>query len=67
MRNMTATVEGDDLVIRIKIDAQTIADSPLSSSGKTKLIGMTAGRMEAVELPGVSKAWLSVSLMAKPD
>lgn len=47
--NVKCSLEKGELVIRIKADAKAMAAAPLSSTGKTRLLGSTGG---AVPVPG---------------
>jgi hypothetical protein len=41
--NVTHKLEGDELVIRIKVDPGAVQSAPLSGSGKTHLVASSGG------------------------
>lgn len=52
--NVTYAIEGEDLVLRVKLTQGTIAAAPPSSTGKTVVIGSTGGGIPAAPaFPGV--------------
>ena len=63
MHNVSHEVANGELVIRVKIDASTLAAAPPSSSGKTRLVGSTGGPL-AIAVPGATVTF-SLNVMNK--
>lgn len=64
---ITASWQGDNLVLVIPCDVKTIANAPMTSSGRTKLVATTRG-WQSLERPSDGKR-VSVQLgaVAKPE
>ena len=56
--------ESNTLTLVIPVTADAIKGAPMSSSGKSKLVGNTAGFVKVPEVPGLS---LSLCASLKPD
>ena len=55
MHNVTHTVEGNELVIRVPLTPAAINGAPPSSTGKTRLVGSSSGYI-GVAAPNVKGA-----------
>lgn len=61
VHNVIANIEGDFLVIRVRVDAATIKFSPISKSGKSKLLASSGGFLPVADVPGMALS-LNVSI-----
>jgi hypothetical protein len=65
MHNVTHTVEGDTLVIRVKVGPDAINAAPPSTTGKTHLVAST-GAAVPIDVPGCKRAVsFSANVMVK--
>lgn len=65
MHNVTHTVEGNTLIIRVNVGPDAINAAPPSTSGKTHLVGST-GAAVPIEVPGCKRSvTFSANVMVK--
>jgi hypothetical protein len=63
--NVTHMIDGEDLVIRIKIDPTSVQAAPPSSTGKTNLVGSTGGYISLDKSVAGRRLSYSLSVTAK--
>ena len=62
MRNITTEIKGNKLTITVDISKPTISGSPMSKSGKNKLVASTEG---VVAVNGADGIKIGLNVMAR--
>jgi hypothetical protein len=57
-------IDGDYLIIRVRVDAVAVKSAPFTSTGKSKLIGSSHGWDN---IPGRKDIGITVNVIAKPS